>query len=109
MSSLRERASRNYAGLVSKLEEDKQLLLGVLVVGLFMTVFFACMLGFIDHAKMCFLSPPISTGTASPVPGNMSKTDTDFTIAGDLIASLGLIGGLIMVSLCAVVLKHLYA
>jgi hypothetical protein len=99
--------SSKISSIIQKLEHDKQLLIGVLVVGLFLFIFFACMLGFIDHAKACFLNPPTNTGTASPVPGVMSKTDNDFVIAGDLIASLGLIGGLILLILCGIVIRNM--
>lgn len=92
------RFSVKYMNLLSQLEEDRQLLIGVLVVGFFMFVFFACMLAFIDNAKSCFLG---SSGT-------MSKTDEDFMIAGNLIASLGLVAGIISLILCGLVMRRMY-
>ena len=37
---------------------------------------------------------------ASPVPSDMSKADSDFVIAGNIIASFGLIAGIILLILC---------
>jgi hypothetical protein len=105
--SFNKEMSTKITELLDKLKANKQLLIGVFVVSLFVFVFFACMLGFIDHAKVCFTNPPTNTGTASPVPGVMSKTDSDFVIAGDFIASLGLIAGLIALILCGIVMKNL--
>ena len=47
----------NYKILINKLKEDSKLLIGVFILGLFIFVFFACMLSFISHAEACFVSP----------------------------------------------------
>lgn len=89
--------SYKYRDLFDKLEADRQLLIGVIVIGFFLFVFFACMLAFIDHAKACFTKD----GTV------MSKTDYDFHVAGNLIASLGLIGASIALFLCGMVVNNI--
>jgi heme/copper-type cytochrome/quinol oxidase subunit 1 len=83
-------------GIVSTYK-NAALVLFITIIGAFLFIFFSCMLGFIGHAKTCFTKD----GT---VP--MSKTDDDFNIAGNVIASIGLVFGLILFILCIVIIKN---